>query len=89
MSEMLKELAVLFADQRTTEVLLNHCAPEILDGKVWRDTTRARPEHNIASAVKYMQLRGLIEHHPKLHHLVAIKAQEKPPEGVNYENMLQ
>lgn len=73
MSPLLKELAMRFADKQSTDVILDECGIQILDGVVWRNTNVLRTVNNVVWEVKYLSMRGLLCHHPMVHTLVRLK----------------
>lgn len=69
--ESLAELQTHLADKQATDVILALPA-RILNSKVWRDADQALlPAH---WEVKYLRLRGLLEHHPDQPNLVALRS---------------
>lgn len=73
MSQLLRQLAFRFADDKATEVILSRCGIQVLDCIPWRDTNVVIGQSDVVWEVKYLQMRGLLCHHPMIHNLVRIR----------------
>lgn len=77
MSTLLQHLAFKFADERATNVILDECGVQVLDCVAWRDTTVLKTVQHVVWEVKYLHTRGLLCHHPMIHTLVRLKAEDE------------
>ncbi|NUS38284.1 MAG: hypothetical protein HOQ02_04575 [Lysobacter sp.] len=76
-----RDLAFAFADAGAQHLLRDVCLQVAAGGHEWLDTKQVtEPRHlePVALAVRYLQLRGMVELHPAFPHLVRFIA---TPEG--------
>jgi len=72
MSPLLKELATRLADKQATDVILDLCNVQVLNGILWYDTQSVKNEKNVVWEAKYLSMRGLLVHHPLIYNLVRL-----------------
>lgn len=84
MGAFLDHLAYMLADERAKDVVLDQCAPYVLESVVWRDMFVLKTAQHVVWEVKYLHTRGLLCHHPLIYNLVRLKGHdEKTPEPSN------
>lgn len=69
----LQKLAQRLADKQAIDTILSQCGAVVIQGKVWRDTSRTLSDTAVHWEVKYLSMRGLLRHHRLRYELVALR----------------
>lgn len=68
-----KQMTEHLADTQAINLILDGCSVEVIDGVIWRDTTKLRNCSSVDISIKYLRIRGLLCHHQEKKYLVKLK----------------
>lgn len=77
----MREITFLLADKQAKDTILNVCAVEVENGFIWRDSTKLSNCLSVLWEMKYLQMRGLLQHHTTRPHLIKLKGHDEAKPG--------